>query len=63
MSTPRTRVTTGKASLVGGIVVAIASMVLWLAVTHALGFHGIVVMGAGLVVAAAAGVWTRLADL
>jgi hypothetical protein len=63
MSMPRTRVTTGKASLVGGIVVAMASMVLWLAVTHALGFHGVVVMGAGLVVATAAGVWTRLADL
>ena len=41
MSMPRTRVTTGKASLVGGIVVAMASMVLWLAVTHALGFHGL----------------------
>jgi hypothetical protein len=63
MNTPHVRVTTGKASLIGGIVVAIASMVLWLAVTHALGFHGMVMMGAGLLVAAAAGVWTRLADL
>jgi hypothetical protein len=63
MSTPRVRVTTGKASLVGGIVVGIASMVLWLAVTHELGFHGMLIMGAGLLVAAAAGIWTRLADL
>ena len=63
MSTQRVRVTTGKASLVGGVVVAIASMVLWLAVTHELGFHGMVTMGAGLLVAAAAGIWTRLADL
>ncbi len=63
MSTPRVRVTTGKASLVGGIVVAIASMVLWLAVTHELGFHSMMSMGVGLVVSAAAGIWTRLADL
>ena len=63
MSAPRVRVTTGKASLVGGIVVGIASMVLWLAVTHELGFHGMATMGAGLLVSAAAGVWTRLADL
>ena len=63
MSVKRARVTTGKASLVGGIVVGIASMVLWLAVTHELGFHGMVMMGAGLLVSAAAGVWTRLADL
>ena len=63
MITPRVRVTTGKASLVGGIVVGIASMVLWLAVTHELGFHGMLIMGAGLLVAAAAGIWTRLADL
>ena len=63
MSTPRVRVTTGKASLVGGIVVGIASMVLWLAVTHELGFHGMITIGAGLLVAAAAGMWTRLADL
>jgi hypothetical protein len=63
MSRPHARVTTGKASLVGGIVVAIASMVLWLAVMHELGFHGTVMVGAGLLVAGAAGVWTRLADL
>jgi len=63
MTTPRVRVTTGNASLVGGIVVGTASMVLWLAVTHELGFHGMVTIGAGLVVSAAAGIWTRLADL
>jgi hypothetical protein len=63
MSAPRGHVTTGKASLIGGIVVAIAIMVLWLAVTHELGFHGPVVLGVGLLVAAIAGIWTRLADL
>ena len=59
----RGHVTTGKASLIGGIVVAIASMVLWVAVTKELGFHGTPVLAAGVVVAAAAGIWTRLADL
>ena len=63
MNAPRVSVTTGKASLVGGIVVAVASLALWLAVTHELGFQGPMWLGAGFLVAAAAGVWTRLADL
>ena len=63
MSAPRGHVTTGKASLIGGIVVGIASMVLWVAVTRELGFHGVMTIGAGLLVSAAAGAWTRLADL
>jgi len=57
------RVTTGKASLIGGIVVAISTMVLWMAATHELGFHGAPVLIAGLVVSATTGIWTRLADL
>ncbi|HWU56376.1 MAG TPA: hypothetical protein VN175_12795 [Rhizomicrobium sp.] len=63
MSAPRGHVTTGKASLVGGIVIGIASMVLWVAVTGELGFHSMPVLIAGLLVSAAAGIWTRLADL
>ena len=63
MSTQRAHVTTGKASLIGGIVVAMAVMVLWVAATRELGFHGMLIVGAGLLVAAAAGIWTRLADL
>ena len=63
MNTRRVHVTTGKASLIGGIVVGIAAMVLWLAVTRELGFQGLPVLGAGVVIAGAAGVWTRLADL
>jgi hypothetical protein len=59
----RAHVTTGKASLIGGIVVGIAVMVLWVAVTGELGFHGLPVLGAGLLVSAAAGIWTRLAVL
>ena len=59
----RAHITTGKASLIGGFVVAIATLVLWLAVTHELGFHGIPALIAGLVVSAITGIWTRLADL
>lgn len=63
MSTQRAHVTTGKASLIGGIVVGIATMVLWVAVTRELGFDGEISLGAAVVVSAAAGLWTRLADL
>lgn len=63
MSVPRARVTAGKASLIGGIVVGIASMVLWVAVTHELGFDGPVALGAGLLVSAALAIWIRVADL
>ena len=63
MSMSRGHVTTGKASLIGGIVVGIASMTLWVAVTRELGFTGTPVLAAGVLVAAAAGIWTRLADL
>ena len=59
----RGHVTTGKASLVGGIVVAVATLVLWLAGAYELGFHGNLVLSLGVAVAAAAGIWTRLADL
>jgi hypothetical protein len=68
MSRQNTHITTGKAtpnnsSLVGGIVIGVATMVLWVAVTRELGFQGTLVLGAGLIVSAAAGLWTRLADL
>ena len=57
------RVTTGKASLIGGMVVALASLVLWMAAARELGFHGPMALALGVAVAAATGVWTRLADL
>jgi hypothetical protein len=63
MSKPRSPVTTGNASLIGGIVVAVATLVLWLAAAHELGFHGNLVLGLGTAVAAVTGIWTRLADL
>jgi hypothetical protein len=58
-----TRVTTGKASLIGGMVVAVASLVLWLAAAQELGFRGNLVWASGVAIATAAGIWTRLADL
>ena len=63
MSAPRGHVTTGKASLVGGVVVAVATLVLWTAGATELGFHGNMVLVLGVALAVAAGVWTRLADL
>jgi hypothetical protein len=57
------RINPGKASLVGGIAVGIASMVLWVAVTRELGFGGPVTLGVGLLVCAAVAAWTRVADL
>jgi hypothetical protein len=63
MSAPHAHITTGKASLVGGVVVAVATLVLWMAAAHELGFHGNLVLGLGVAAAAAAGIWTRLADL
>jgi hypothetical protein len=59
----RARLKPEKASLIGGIVVGIASLVLWVAVTRELGFHGAAVLAVGLLICAAAGIWTRLADL
>lgn len=59
----RAHITTGKASLVGGFVVAVATLVLWMAGATELGFHGNLALGLGVAVAAAAGIWTRLADL
>lgn len=59
----RGHVTSGKASLIGGVVVGIATLILWLAVTRELGFTGTPALIAGAGVAGVAGVWTRLADL
>ena len=63
MSMARARIKTEKASLIGGIVVGIATMVLWTAVTRELGFSGNPILGAGLLVSAAVAIWIRVADL
>ena len=57
------KINPSKASLVGGIAVGIAAMVLWTAVTRELGLGGPAVLGAGALVSTCVAVWTRLADL
>jgi len=63
MNQPRASVKSGPASLIGGIAVAVASFVLWAAVTHELGADTIAMLALGLLVAAGIGVWIRKADL
>jgi hypothetical protein len=63
MSVPRGRINPEKVSLIGGVVVGIASMVLWVAVTRELGFGGTATLAIGLLVSAAVATWVRLADL
>ncbi|HEX4273652.1 MAG TPA: hypothetical protein VHZ32_19835 [Rhizomicrobium sp.] len=63
MSAPRAPIKPGKASLIGGIVVGVASLVLWAAVTRELGFGGPIFLGAGLLVSAVLAIWIRMADL
>ena len=63
MSVSRARIKPEKASLIGSIVVGIASMVLWAAVTRELGIDSTVTLGVGLLVSAAVATWIRVADL
>ena len=51
------------ASLFGAFVIALGIFVLWYLVARELGLRDIVTLGVGLVVAAAVGVWIRVADL
>ncbi len=62
MST-RARVKTGKASLIGGIAVGVAVVVLWGAIAHELGSDSVPVLIAGLLVAVGIAAWIRVADL
>jgi uncharacterized membrane protein YkvI len=60
---PQSRVTAGKASLFGGIIVGIASFVLWTAIARDLGAATAPWLATGVIVSAAIGVWIRKADL
>ena len=53
----------GKASLIGGIAVGVASFVLWTAIAHELAADNIPTIIAGLLVAAGIATWIRVADL
>jgi protein-S-isoprenylcysteine O-methyltransferase Ste14 len=57
------RIKPGKASLIGGIAVAVASFILWAAVAHELGAATVPWLVVGALVAAGIGTWIRVADL
>jgi hypothetical protein len=61
--TARASVKQGRASLIGGIAVGIASFVLWSAVAHELAADSVPVLIAGVLVATGIASWIRLADL
>jgi hypothetical protein len=63
MSQTRSSIKTGRASLIGGIAVAVASFVLWFAISHELGADTTAVLILGLLVAGGIGTWIRVADL
>ena len=63
MNQPRARMKPGRASLIGGVAVAVASFVLWACVTHELGADTTVMLILGLFVAGGIGTWIRVADL
>ena len=57
------RIKQGKASLVGGIAVGFAVLVLLTAIAHELAVDGVVIIGLGVLVAAGVAAWIRVADL
>ena len=57
------RIKQGKASLVGGIAVGMAVLVLWTAIAHELAADSAAIIAAGVLVAAGIAVWIRVADL
>jgi hypothetical protein len=59
----RARIKPGRASLVGGVAVGVASVVLWAAVAHELRADTAPVLVLGVLVSAAVGAWIRVADL
>ncbi len=63
IASPKGKIKTGKASLVGGIAVAIAAFALWTVITRELGVDTTSWMIAGLIVSAGIGAWIRIADL
>jgi protein-S-isoprenylcysteine O-methyltransferase Ste14 len=57
------RIKQGKASLVGGIAVGLAVLLLWTAVAHELTADSIAIIIIGVIVAAGIAMWIRVADL
>lgn len=63
MSGRRASIKTGKASLIGGCAVGVATLAIWVGVTRELGFSGFSTWALGVLVAAGAAIWIRVADL
>ena len=61
--TARTSIKPGKSSLIGGIAVGLALLVLWTAIAHELAADSVVTVAVGVLVAAGIATWIRLADL
>jgi hypothetical protein len=63
MSERRARIKPGRASLIGGIAVGIASFVLWIGVTRELGADTPIWLILGVLVSGGIATWIRIADL
>lgn len=63
MTAQRARIKSGKASLVGGVVVGIASFILWTVIARDAQADTTACMAVGAVVSIGIGTWIRLADL
>ena len=63
MSGQRARIKPGRASLIGGIAVGVASFVLWAAIAHELDAATPAWLVLGLLVSGGIAAWIRLADL
>jgi hypothetical protein len=59
----RLSVKQGKSSLIGGIAVGIAVLVLWTAIAHELSADNIITIAVGILVAGGIATWIRIADL
>ena len=57
------RIKQGRASLIGGIAVGVAVLVLWTAIAHELAADSAAILVLGLLVAGGIATWIRVADL
>ena len=63
MIQPRARIKPGRASLIGGMAVCVATFILWAAIAHELGLDTTAGLVLGVAVAIGIGTWIRVADL
>jgi len=59
----RASIKQGKSSLIGGIAVGVAVLVLWTAIAHELAVDSITIVALGVLVSAGIATWIRVADL